>query len=804
MECRQETKDSLVNELAALRERIVELDRANEALVQTNVSLRESEKMLRAVLRSSPEPMVVYDAEGRVRFLNSAFTSVFGWTSEELVGSRINYVPEEYLAQAWETIEKLFRGEPVPPFDTKRLTKDGRLLDVHISSAPFGDDKGKPAGHIVTLRDITKFRRLEEALRRESEQLLSIFDSINEIISVVDAETYEILYTNKYMQGLLGKDLVGGICYKEIHGRSEPCSHCAKGIAASLRGQPYRWDYHNPTTNKDYLATDRIIKWSDGRDAKFHLGIDVTAHKKAEKQLQESEKRFKELVDLLPQFVFEVNYEGYFTLANQAALGTMGCTLEDVSKGVHLRDVVAPGEADRAMRDFEKSLQGENVFGQEYLLRARDQRLLPIICYCSPIERDGKIVGLRGVAVDLTERKRAEEERDRLKSQLFQAQKLEAIGTLTGGIAHDFNNLLTIINGYTEMILMDKTEDDPLYGDLKKILETGMKGAEMVQMLLRFSKNAQISLQPLDLNLVVESSVTFMKRTFPKMVEIEKILERDIALVNADAEQVEQVLMNLCINAKEAMPDGGRLRIETRNTIVEDDHCTLQAGPRPGSYVIIEVSDTGAGMDKDIVDRVFDPFFTTKGWDFRKGTGLGLSVAKGIVEQHGGWITCQSQQGKGTAFTMYFPAIERLSEVEGSKPVTGIVESTQSILLVDDEEYVRDVGTRILERAGYTVITAANGREAVDIYAREQSAIALVILDLIMPQMGGEKCLEELLRINPRVKVIVSTGHLLDGRQRSQLGALAKGFVSKPYQVRQMVQAVKEVLALTDSQKSSV
>jgi len=256
----------------------------------------------------------------------------------------------------------------------------------------------------------------------------------------------------------------------------------------------------------------------------------------------------------------------------------------------------------------------------------------------------------------------------------------------------------------------------------------------------------------------------------------------------------EQVLMNLCINAKEAMPECGRLRIETRNITLDEVYCRLHFGARPGRYALIEVSDTGVGMNKETMDRVFDPFFTTKGWDFRKGTGLGLSVAKGIVEQHGGWITCQSEPGKGTVFSVYFPIIKAAPVVRKPEPLADTSPEVEKILLVDDEEHVRDLGKRILDHAGYVVITAGNGKEAVEIYSREQSDIALVVLDLVMPKMGGEKCLDELVKINPHVKVIISTGHSLDAQERLHLGSLARGFVNKPYEVRQLAQTVKGIL----------
>ncbi len=412
------------------------------------------------------------------------------------------------------------------------------------------------------------------------------------------------------------------------------------------------------------------------------------------------------------------------------------------------------------------------------------------------IDADGKPIRMTGVVADATDRKKAEEERERLRNQLLQAQKMEAIGTLTGGIAHDFNNLLTIMNGFTEVILLKTREDDPRCKDLKKILQTGQKGADMVQRLLAFSKKAQVSPQPLDLNDIVENSIKLMEGTFPKMVEIQALLSNDLALVNADPGQMEQLLMNLCVNAGDAMPDGGLLTVGTKNITVDEDYCRVHAGATPGRHVLIEVSDTGTGMSKETMDRIFDPFFTIKGWDFRKGTGLGLSVVKGIVEQHGGWITCRSELAKGTTFTVYFPAIKDSPAVRETRPQATSASGAEKILLVDDEEYVRDLGKRILEYAGFIVVTAANANEALEIYSRERSNIALVVLDLIMPQMGGAKCLEELIKIDPDVKVIVSTGHSMDAPERLQLGSLARGFVSKPYEVRQMVQAVRKVLSL--------
>jgi CheY-like chemotaxis protein len=310
-----------------------------------------------------------------------------------------------------------------------------------------------------------------------------------------------------------------------------------------------------------------------------------------------------------------------------------------------------------------------------------------------------------------------------------------------------------------------------------------------------YSQKAEVSRKPVDLNLVVENAVDVIERTFPKIIEIDASYAEDLAVVDADALKVEQTLMNVCINAKEAMPDGGTIRIVTRNVLVDEDFCKKHDGTRFGRFVLIEITDTGMGMDPKIASRIFDPFFTTKGWDSTKGTGLGLSVAKGIVEQHGGWISCESELGKGTRFAVYFPTVEASHFPFTAQPVGVGSTAKGKILLVDDEELLRELAKRFLWRAGYTVITAANGIEALEIFRREQADIALVVLDLIMPRMAGEKCLEELLSINPELKVIVSSGHSLSRQERSRLGVLAKGFANKPYELKQLLQIVKEVMA---------
>ena len=519
---------------------------------------------------------------------------------------------------------------------------------------------------------------------------------------------------------------------------------------------------------------------------------DITERKKTDEALRESEDRYRQITENSLTGIY-INQDEVCVYVNLRMAEILGYAKDEMI-GRRLVEAVRPSDREMVLERTKARLSGE-LSPAAYELRLVKKTGEEIWCeiLATVVDYRGR-PALMGNVADVTGRKKAEEEREILRTQLLQAQKMEAIGTLTGGIAHDFNNLLTIINGYTEMILSEKGMEDPLYEDLQKILQTGRKGAELVQRLLVLSRKGESNPQRLDLNHTVEDMAAFMTRTFSKTIEIVTVLGKDLGTVNADPNQVEQVLMNLCINSKEAMPDGGRITIETGRTILDEEYCILHPGVRPGPHAVIEVRDTGAGMDEETMVRIFDPFFTTKGWDFKKGTGLGLSVAKGIVEQHGGWITSKSEPGRGTTFRIYLPVIEDSVQVQKPEPLAETIPGGEKILLVDDEELVRDLGKRILERAGYTVITAANGKEALEIYAREQSDIALVVLDLIMPKMGGEKCLEGLLALDPSLKVVIASGFSAHGHTKDALAAGAKGFVSKPYDIRQVLEVVREVL----------
>ena len=400
---------------------------------------------------------------------------------------------------------------------------------------------------------------------------------------------------------------------------------------------------------------------------------------------------------------------------------------------------------------------------------------------------DGRVVGIIEHAKDITEHKR-------LEAQLQQAQKMEAIGTLAGGISHDFNNILQGISGYTQLLLMQKGVDDPNSRYLNKIDKLIQRARELTQQLLTFSRKVESKLRPVDLNQEVIQAHDVLKRTIPKMIDIELHLAVDLKLINADPVQLEQIMMNLGVNAKDAMPDGGKLIFQTEDTVLDKEYCATHLGVTPGKYVLLTISDTGHGMDKEAVQRIFEPFYTTK--EIGKGTGLGLAMVYGIVKTHGGFITCYSEPGHGAVFSIYFPVLDAddvVQEVE-PKEEADIRGGHETILLVDDEETLLDIEKDILNRYGYITITAESGESAIEIYKLEKDRIDLVILDIGMPGMGGYKCLQELLKIDPEIKVIIASGYPKDDKVKEMLESGVAEFVGKPYRLTDILEKVREVL----------
>jgi two-component system cell cycle sensor histidine kinase/response regulator CckA len=404
-------------------------------------------------------------------------------------------------------------------------------------------------------------------------------------------------------------------------------------------------------------------------------------------------------------------------------------------------------------------------------------------------DAEGNPSSFANVLTDLTERKRAEEEKKRLEAQLVRAQKMESIGTLAGGVAHDFNNLLMGIQGNLSLITMDIDSTHPYYERLKNIEQQIQSGARLTSHLLGYARKGRYEVKPIDLNRMLrEASETFGRTR--KEITIHRELAEDLFAIEADPGQIEQLLLNLYVNAADAMPGGGDLILKTANVTHKEMKGKLY-DPKPGKYVLLTVTDTGIGMDKETMGRIFDPFFTTK--EMGRGTGLGLASAYGIIKGHGGYIDVDSKKGQGTTFSIYLPASERKVQ-EAVKAAEPFIKGTGTILLVDDEEVIVEVGKELLEGMGYRVLTAKDGKEAIEVYEKDPNEIDIVILDMVMPNMGGGEAYDRMKEINPDVKVLLSSGFSIDGEASEILERGCNGFIQKPFNMRDLSEKIGEIL----------
>ncbi len=537
--------------------------------------------------------------------------------------------------------------------------------------------------------------------------------------------------------------------------------------------------------------TDRAL--FDEKDNLYQyqsIGFDITESKRVEQALRISEERFREMAELMPMTVFESDIIGNLTFANRKAFDSFGYSQEDFDRGVNSLDLLVPEDRQQAAENVAKIMEGEEIGLNEYTALRKDGSNFPIMVHSTIMVRDGETLGIRGCLIDITDRKKTEEERRRLETQFHQAQKLETIGTLAGGMAHDFNNLMATILGNTSLLLYDIDTTHPHYEPLKNIEQQIKRGAELTTQLRGYARKGKYSVKPVNLNQIVEESATAFGRT-RKEITIQCGLADDLLAVEADQGQIQQVLLNLFVNAADAMPQGGTLVLKTSNA-THNDIKSKQYHPAAGDYLRLTVSDTGIGMDEKVRQRIFDPFFSTKASG--KGTGLGLASVYGIIKNHGGYIDVQSQKGQGSQFSIFLPATDK-KILEIAEPAPEIMQGSGTILIVDDEKMVLDVGARLLKKLGYTVQESNNGRNAVALYKKLQDKINLVVLDIVMPDMGGGEVYDRLKEINPKIKVLLSSGYSIDDQAREIMERGCDGFIQKPFSMKAMSDKLSEILS---------
>ena len=535
------------------------------------------------------------------------------------------------------------------------------------------------------------------------------------------------------------------------------------------------------------------VRTAELEKATKEMQAEIAERKRAEESLRESEEKYRNILESMEEGYYEVDLAGNFTFFNDALCKIRGYTRDELM-GMNNREYMDAETAKKAYKAYNEVYRtGRCIKGYQWKTTRKDGTEGYVEVSVALIkDLKGKSIGFRGIVRDINERKQAEKEKARLEAQLQQSQKMEAVGTLAGGIAHDFNNILAIILGNAELASDDVPDWNPASNSLKEIRKASIRAKDMVHQLLAFSRKADEESQPIDLAPIIKESMKMLRSAIPTSVEFKQHISDDPCNVLGDATQINQIVMNLVINAADAMSkEGGLLEVTLAKIIFQEQITCSDWVLPPGAYVRLKVRDTGEGIEPKIIDRIFDPYYTTK--EVGKGTGMGLSVVHGIVKRHGGGIRVESALGKGTVFEIYFPALKETAGKE-KEPEGEIKGGSERILFVDDEKSMVNLNRQRLERLGYQVESTTKPEEALEWFKADPDQFDVIITDMTMPRMTGDRLAAEVLKIRPHMPVIICTGYSerMSAKKAAALGV--RKYIEKPIDLRNLASAIREVL----------
>jgi PAS domain S-box-containing protein len=779
-----------------VEERTSDLAKTNEQLLfeitqrrEIEAALRRSESRFRHLYDQAPVMMHSIDHDGYLRHVNAKWLNVLGYAQEEVIGRKFDFIlAPQFSGKFEELLPKSWNGVQVKDFPCRFAKKDGSIIDVLLDSVNI-DDPALGTVSLSVIRDITDKKLAEEALIASEERFRAVVEQQTDLIcrtlgngTITFANSSFVSFFGVHEEALIGSNLLDMVLNEDRKDIKEVMfalhAHAPSRTGeyrVLLPGGKQRWVHWNH--KGIFNSQEQIVEIQS-------VGRDITDRKSMEDALKASEERTRLLIELSPVGIGIIT-NGRFAYVNPSFVQILGCeSLDEIVGKTPEQFIHAEG------RDFAGSWSQMIFSGRKKAIHGELKGLknsgetFDAQVWVTRIDYAQQPSTLMFLA-DASEAKR-------LRAQLLHAQKMEAVGTLAGGIAHDFNNLLTGILGYADLLLEDKEEGDQDYSDIQKIIRSARHGAGLVQRILTFSRATETTPGPVNLNDIIRHVNEMLTRTLPKMIKIETDLAPDLMSIIGDASHLDQVVINFALNAKDAMPEGGRLLIRTQNIRIEENERQTHVMAKEGNYVQLTVGDDGEGIPAEIQDRIFEPFFTTK--DPGKGTGLGLPMVYGIVKQHGGFTAFESEPGKGSVFNAFFPALASAADALEPKQFASPLRGKETILLADAEDYIRDLGSRCLVAAGYQVLMAANSRELIRIYGREHSEVALIILDPMMPDMGEKQCLKQLAEINPEVKVLLAGSAPIDTESVPDISIRPVDFVKKPFQKIELLQAVRRAL----------
>ena len=761
-----------------------------------HLQVQQAEEKYRSIFENAIEGIFQSTPEGRFITVNPAMARILGYDSPKEVVQHVSDISNQVYVHPEDRVKSNVAEKDqgfLHGFEFEAYRKDGERIWLSLNRRVIRDRDGIEIYREGSVEDITTRKRTEKALEASESRKDAILKTALDCVITIDHEGHVIDFNPaaEHTFGYAREAVVGKKMADLI-------------VPPSLRPDHERGFARYLTTGCSSLLGKRIeitAMCADGSEIPVELTItaigdlphptftafvrDLTERRLAEAELRQSEERYRDLVENAHDIIYSHDLKGNYTSVNRAGEQSIGYTHEECLS-LNIADTIAPEHVSKAREMMAKKIAGEKVTAYEVDILAKDGKRVSVEVNTKLILQDGVPVGVQGIARDVTERKH-------LEDQLRQSQKLEGIGQLAGGIAHDFNNLLTAINGYSSLALQRIEGNPSVKTYLEEIKKGGERAANLTRQLLAFGRKQILQPVPLNLNDTVTDMNKMLQRLIGEDIQLSAKLATDLKRVKADPGQIEQVLVNLIVNARDAMPHGGKLTIETVNAELDREYASTHVGVDAGSYVVLAVSDTGAGMDEQVRRRIFEPFFTTK--EKGKGTGLGLSTVYGIVKQSGGNISVYSEPNHGTTFKVYLPALAtapKSSEARAVKsPIPG---GSETVLLVEDEAVVRGLACQILEDAGYRVLVAKQGEDAIRLCIEHAQEIHLLLTDVVMPGAGGQEVADRLGSLRPGIKVLFMSGYTDEAIVHHGVLDSNVKFIQKPFSPAALARKVREVL----------
>ncbi|MFA5903454.1 MAG: PAS domain S-box protein [Desulfobacula sp.] len=762
---------------------------------KTEEDLVKSEKKFRMMADLLPQTIFETDLTGRLTYVNKSAYVHFGYTPEDF-GAGLNVfsmmAPEDRPVAA-RNIQELLAGRVIRGNEYRALKKDGSVFPIMIYSSLM-EEEGKPVGLRGILIDLTDIRQAEDERVINESKFRAIYDQTSHLAGIVSTGGV-LLETNRPAREFIGRDkasFIGKLFWETPWWEHSPETRdlLKSEFQKALKGEFVRFETTHLNRKNELRHIDFSIKPVLDKDGQVFClipeGVDITDRKKTEEALRQSEETFRALAENSADTIMRFDRSGRHLYVNPAVQESF-----KIDKALFLGKTHEElGFPDNLCRLAHKAIQQVFNTGEKHRIEFAlpggawvDWLLMP------EFGNDKEVKAVITSGRDITERKQAEEERGKLQEQLIQAQKMDSIGRLAGGVAHDFNNMLGAIIGYVELGLISAEKNSDLYGYLKQIRNAAFRSADLTRQLLAFARKQTISPKVLDLNKIVAGMLKMIQRLIGEDIELEFRPAGGLWQVNLDPSQVDQLLMNLCVNARDAIAGVGRISIRTGNEIIHENN--------PGDYVLVEVADNGCGMDEKILSHLFEPFFTTK--EMGKGTGLGLATVYGIVQQNKGFIKVESRPGQGALFRIYLPRYRAASGKEEISDMEKPVErGHETILLVEDEPMLLDMTMKMLEQHGYRILAAQNPEDAFRLADTHAGEIDLLITDVVMPGMNGRDLAEKLLSRYPGLRCLFMSGYTSSVIARH--GVLDKGvnFIEKPFSLNDLTIKVRQVMDMGD------